>query len=80
MKVTLTGDIEEKNSKILTELFLEDIIELVEVKECDYLVVGDNAPNDIFAEVIFDKEKNVQIMSDNQFNSLLKDTLPEFFL
>ncbi len=80
IKIALTGTSTDKYLKIIEELILDNTLAITTPKECEFLVVGDDAPNDVFADVIFNKERQVQIITDNQFSNLLKDKFPEYYL
>ena len=81
MKIKTTGTIEPKIAKIILKLENAGEITQTSATEANFLVVGVDSENDIFAEVIFRKDELApKIYADRQFDEYLRDEFPEYYL
>jgi len=86
MKIYINGWISKKNLKLIKDLEALGKIENCEakdvkdVKNVDYLVVGKDGNDDLYANVIFEKGLRPDIVPDTFFFKALRDRFPEMFL
>ena len=79
--VATTGKIGADISKILIEMESQKDLMFTGVTEANFLIVGKNSDDNIFAKVIFDKSPDrALIYPDTQFDSYLRDYYPAYYL
>ena len=75
IKYYVNGSISTKFDLFLSDLIQAKKIELMmkrDFKKSDFLVVGENGNDDLYAEVIFEDLSTMQIVPDSFFEVLLR--------